>query len=427
VASGPSAGGSVPSGSSSGSLPVAAGGRHFGVAKDLLSQAVILVVDDQDANVLLLRRVLERAGATKVIGTTDAADAINRYRDIAPDLVLLDLHMPNLDGIATLEAFGSLTPPGSYVPVVVLTADTTLEAKQQALAAGATDFLTKPFEQTEVLLRVGNLLETRALHVTLQRRNAALEAEIFESTEVRRREADQHRERLNRIEAVLASGHIEMVFQPIIDLSTSTIAGHEALARFTSEPVRPPNEWFAEAEAVGLGSELELLAVRSALDQLDELPDLTYLSVNVAPTTATRPELAEMVSPYRDRVVVELTEHDQVDQYDQLDDALDRLRGADVRIAIDDAGSGYASLRHILRLHPDIIKLDTDLTRHIHQDSSRRALAAALVVFADELGASIVAEGIETVEELDTIRGLGISCGQGYYLGRPAPLAPMPG
>jgi EAL domain-containing protein (putative c-di-GMP-specific phosphodiesterase class I) len=397
------------------------------VAKDLLSQSVILVVDDQEANVLLLQRVLERAGATKVIGTTDAADAINRYRDIAPDLVLLDLHMPNLDGIATLEAFGSLTPPGSYVPVVVLTADTTLEAKQQALAAGATDFLTKPFEQAEVLLRVGNLLETRALHVTLQRRNAALEAEIFESTEARRREADQHRERLNRIEAVLASGHIEMVFQPIIDLSTSTIAGHEALARFMSEPVRPPNEWFAEAEVVGLGSELELLAVRSALAQLDELPDRTYLSVNVAPTTATRPELAEMVSPYRDRVVVELTEHDQVDQYDQLDDALDRLRGADVRIAIDDAGSGYASLRHILRLHPDIIKLDTDLTRHIHQDNSRRALAAALVVFAEELGASIVAEGIETVEELDTIRGLGISCGQGYYLGRPAPLAPMPG
>lgn len=392
------------------------------VASPLLRDAVILVVDDQVANVLLLRRLLERAGAAHVVGITDVGEAIRRYREIDPDLVLLDLHMPNIDGIETLEVLAALTPPDSYVPVVVLTADTTLEAKQRALAAGAKDFLTKPFEHTEVLLRVGNLLETRSLQVSLQARNAALEEEVREAAETRRREAEEHRDRLARIDEMLSKRQVHMVFQPIIDLPTSRLAGYEALARFPTEPGWTPDVWFAEAESVGRGRELEMLAVRSALEHLDQLPDHLYLSVNVGPSTATSSELAGLVRPYRHRVVVELTEHEQVDQYDQLSASLDDLRDAGIRIAVDDAGSGYASLRHILRLSPDIIKLDTDLTRGIHSDNSRRALAAALSVFAEAIGASITAEGIETGEELDTVRQLGICCGQGYFLGRPAPL-----
>jgi EAL domain-containing protein (putative c-di-GMP-specific phosphodiesterase class I)/ActR/RegA family two-component response regulator len=387
-----------------------------------LAEAVILVVDDHQPNVMLLQRMLERAGARHVVGSTDGIDAVRLYKDIRPDLVLLDLHMPNMDGIAALEAMRASDPPGSYVPVVVLTADGTLEARYKALAAGAKDYLTKPFEQSEVLLRVRNLLETRWLHVQVQMRNVALENELRQSLEGQHRQAEGYRQRLTRIEGVLETEDMEIIFQPIIDLTTSSVAGHEALARFSAEPMRPPNEWFAEAEEVGLGAQLEMLAVRSALSQLGQLPDRTYVSINVAPSTATHTELADLVEPYHDRVVVELTEHDQVDQYDQLRAALERMRQAGIRIAIDDAGSGYASLKHILRLNPDIIKLDIDLTRNIHRDRARRALAAALVAFAASIGASITAEGIETVDELDTVRELGISCGQGYYLGRPARL-----
>lgn len=387
-----------------------------------LGEAVILIVDDHLPNVMLLQRMLERAGARRVVGITDATEAMHRYKEIRPDLVLLDLHMPQMDGIALLEAMRAMDPLGSYVPVVVLTADGTLEARYKALAAGAKDYLTKPFEQAEVLLRVRNLLETRWLHLHLQLRNAELEDEIRETVERQRRQAEEYRERLARIEGVLEKEEIEIIFQPIIDLTNSSLAGHEALARFPADPTRPPNEWFAEAEEVGLGGQLEMLAVRSALRQVDNLPDHTFMSINVGPATATFPELANLVEPYHDRVVVELTEHDQVDQYDQLRAALARLRRAGIRIAIDDAGSGYAGLKHILRLNPDIIKLDIDLTRDIHLDLSRRALAAALVAFADSIGATITAEGIETIDELDTVRDLGISCGQGYYLGRPARL-----
>ena len=393
-----------------------------GLWGERLAEAVILIVDDQEPNVMLLQRMLEHAGARHVVGVTDAVDAVRRYKDIRPDLVLLDLHMPQMDGIAALEAMRASDPPGAYVPVVVLTADGTLEARYKALAAGAKDYLTKPFEHAEVLLRVRNLLETRWMHVYLQMQNASLEDEIRESIEAKHRQAEDYHQRLTRIEDVLDNEDIEIIFQPIIDLTTSSLAGHEALARFGAAPVRPPNEWFAEAEGVGLGGPLEMLAVRSALQQVDHLPDHTYVSINVAPATAIHPELAELLEPYHDRVVVELTEHDQVEQYDQLRAALERLRRAGIRIAIDDAGSGYASLKHILRLNPDIIKLDIDLTRDIHRDRARRALAAALVAFADSIGASITAEGIETVDELDTVRELGISCGQGYYLGRPARL-----
>jgi EAL domain-containing protein (putative c-di-GMP-specific phosphodiesterase class I) len=122
------------------------------------------------------------------------------------------------------------------------------------------------------------------------------------------------------------------------------------------------------------------------------------------------------------RVVLELTEHDAVTEYDELGTALDRLRDLGIRVAIDDAGSGYSSLQHILRLRPDIIKLDIALTRGIDADPARRALAEALVSFGREIGALITAEGIETAEQLDTLRRIGARYGQGYHLARPAAL-----
>jgi EAL domain-containing protein (putative c-di-GMP-specific phosphodiesterase class I) len=124
---------------------------------------------------------------------------------------------------------------------------------------------------------------------------------------------------------------------------------------------------------------------------------------------------------------VEITEQAQVEDYDELNVALGHLREVGVRIAVDDAGAGYASLRHILRLEPDVIKLDKSLVRNVHRDRPRRALATALISFAAEIGATIVAEGIESAEELDALRDLGVTFGQGYHLARPhrPPVAPL--
>lgn len=231
-------------------------------------------------------------------------------------------------------------------------------------------------------------------------------------------------DRLARIRRVLANREsMHLVFQPIFDISSGRMVGFEALMRFVEEPYRPPNEWFDEATRVGLGTELEVEAVRRAVQHVPEVPDWAYLSVNVSPetlpTSALRVVLEE--TPL-DRLVVELTEHAVVHDYLRLGRALRLLRERRLRLAVDDAGAGYASLRHIVRLAPDFIKLDAELTRGIEKDPARRALATALISFASETEAVIVAEGVETIDELRALKGLGVPFAQGFFLARPAPL-----
>ncbi len=226
-----------------------------------------------------------------------------------------------------------------------------------------------------------------------------------------------------RLRGAMAGNGLAIVFQPVADVETGEPVGFEALARFQQAPVRGPDVWFAEAAEVGLGVDLELAALRMALHHLPELPPHAYLAVNVSPSTAISGRLdAALAHVPADRIVLEITEHDVIETYDQLEAALSGLRRRGARVAVDDAGAGYASFRHILRLQPDIIKLDMALTRDIDRDRPRRALASALIAFGRDTGSAIVAEGVETGEELRTLRHLGVSAAQGYFLGRPAPM-----
>jgi EAL domain-containing protein (putative c-di-GMP-specific phosphodiesterase class I) len=217
---------------------------------------------------------------------------------------------------------------------------------------------------------------------------------------------------------------LRMVFQPIVDLESEDVVGYEALARFPPRPERPTEAWFAEAGAVGLRQELELAAVAAALKSLPELPPHLFLAVNAMPDTLVSTELEELLfTAPPERLIVEITEHAPVHDYEALNSAIQSLRGRGIRLAVDDAGAGFASLRHILLLSPDIIKIDNTLTHHVNLDAARRAVAAGLISFATELGAVVVAEGIESVDELDALRSMGARLGQGYYLGRPGPIA----
>lgn len=134
-------------------------------------------------------------------------------------------------------------------------------------------------------------------------------------------------------------------------------------------------------------------------------------------------ELEQLIAPVGDRIIVELTEHAPVDDYAPLKESLERLRRSGALIAVDDVGAGFATLRHVLRLAPDIVKLDLSLTHDLESDSTARALATALIAFCKKIGATVVAEGIETPGVLTLLRGLGVRQGQGYYLGRPESLA----
>ncbi len=147
-----------------------------------MTEPTILIVDDEPANVALLEAVIQRLSGYRTHGTTDPRQALSLARDIRPDLVLLDLTMPHIDGFAIMEGLRAAQAPGSYLPILVLTADATTHTRRRALASGANDFLTKPFENEEVMLRCKNLLETRALHLALQGQNAVLEEKVQQRT-----------------------------------------------------------------------------------------------------------------------------------------------------------------------------------------------------------------------------------------------------
>lgn len=231
-------------------------------------------------------------------------------------------------------------------------------------------------------------------------------------------------ERLVRIRNVIDADQLSIVYQPIWHVEQRRAVGLECLARFSVAPYRSPDVWFREAAEAGLGVALELAAIRAGLAAVPMLPPGVYLAVNASPDTILSGELEgvlEGVPP--ERIVLEVTEHAHVADYDRLLGALWPLRQAGIRLAVDDAGAGYSSFQHILHLRPDLIKLDMALTRSIDTDLSRRALASALIGFARETGSRIIAEGVETASELATLRALGVEKAQGYFLGRPMPLA----
>ncbi|WP_234005418.1 sensor domain-containing phosphodiesterase [Arthrobacter sp. PGP41] len=226
-----------------------------------------------------------------------------------------------------------------------------------------------------------------------------------------------------RIHSTVQDGMILTAFQPIYELSTGTITGVEALTRFPSDDGRSPDHWFSEAASVGLGGQLEFAALEAALRRTAKLPEHLYVALNLSPDTCLDPKLPALLKQpglAADRMVLELTERLPVEDYAPLLSALDPLRQRGLRIAVDDAGSGFSSMRHILRLRPDIIKLDRSLVAGLDSNRAQWALGAAMVDFAQETGAQIVAEGIETLAELAAVTQLGMTSGQGYFLGRPS-------
>lgn len=229
---------------------------------------------------------------------------------------------------------------------------------------------------------------------------------------------------VSRTRAAIDGTAFDLHLQPICDLQTRAAVGFEALTRFQGPFQRTPDIWFAEAAEVGLGTELECAVLRVVVRAIDRLPAGLYLSVNASPATVASGAFAQAIAGAEaHRLVLQVTEQSMVKDHDTMAFAVDGLREAGLRIAVDDAGAGYAGLQQILRLRPDIIKLDMSLTRDIDRDAARASLAGALTVFAEKTQAMIVAEGIEREEELAVLRGLGVPLGQGWLLGRPAPLS----
>jgi EAL domain-containing protein (putative c-di-GMP-specific phosphodiesterase class I) len=215
--------------------------------------------------------------------------------------------------------------------------------------------------------------------------------------------------------------NVHVAYQPIFDVRSNVCLGVEALARFP-EPFTAPDRTFAAAEHIGLGLALEELVVRQTWPVLDQLGQGQFLALNLTPASLL--QLARRANRREDvplsGLVVEITEHTAINAYADLRAELERLRERGLRLAVDDAGAGYASLRHVLELRPDIVKIDRSLIHGLAEDPARRIAVTAFVSLAKDLGTTIVAEGVEHSADYDAVRELGVHAAQGYLLGRPS-------
>ena len=317
----------------------------------------------------------------------------------------------SLMGLSGLDALAYLFASEPYAGA--WWASLTLRAGQFAVPAVGLvlGFISVADRLRELQEELGRGLET-------ERERARREQEVIHLDRRRR----EHEER--RI-ARLIDGHgLNIALQPIVDLDSRRVVGAEALARFSDERGNrmPTEETFLDAHALGLGVELELVIIELALRTQERLTEGMYLALNVSPALLASGDLETLIAHghHEDRpLVVELTEHQAVEDYGELSDALGRLRGHGVRVAVDDVGSGFASFRHVTRVKPEILKLDRSLVCGIDEDPVRQSLASAIVAFARDVDAIVVSEGIESENELSCLMELAVGCGQGFYLARP--------
>jgi diguanylate cyclase (GGDEF)-like protein len=228
-------------------------------------------------------------------------------------------------------------------------------------------------------------------------------------------------EQRREIQAMLDTpGVVEPVFQPLMEVATGRVAGYEALARFAAPFAGAPDLWFAQAHRCGLGAALEARALRAAVAVAGR-PAGTFLALNVSPAALLSAEVQAALPRDLTEIVIELTEHDAFDEDAALELALSTLRLRGARIALDDAGAGYAGLQQLIRIRPDIVKVDRSLVAGVHEDASKLALLEALAHFAITTGAAVCAEGVEELAELRALASLDVTYAQGYALCRPAP------
>lgn len=381
----------------------------------------VIVADDEPHVVEYLQTVLHLEGFDVAGSAADADGAVQLAYRLRPDVALLDLRMPG-GGLSAAQLIGSLSPG---TRILIFSADADGADVVPLLRSGIDGYVIKgcsPDRLAEAIRSVaagGSYMAPEVNRVAIDELTTRLhheEQDVLRSNRQRDRIAD-----------VIATAGFTVVAQPIVDLADGRTHAVESLTRFHGPAARTPDVWFAEAEEVGLRTTLELAVASTALAQLPLLRADISMMVNLSPATVLSGRLVEVLTGVPlERVVLELTEHAPVNDYRALAAMLRPWRSMGARLAVDDAGGGYASFAHILNLDPDLIKLDNSLTHEIHTDPHRRALARALVGFAREMGVEVIAEGVEGPAELEALRELGTHHVQGFHVGRPRPLDEQP-
>ncbi len=379
----------------------------------------VLIADDQEFLAAGKVAALDSLGEFELVGVAGSPlEAGGLAALTQPDVALVDVGLQG-GGEAALDEILSASPSTRVLACSGLSDAAAVTGMLRAGASGSV-LRDAPAEKFAAALR-GAPPSERSVR-SEGNGHGLLNDLLDQFRETNLAREDRARKRA-RIRSVMEHAELEIAFQPIVELDSRAVVGHEALSRFAPIPKRGPAEWFAEAHEVGLGVDLELFAIRKACERSHLLPKASFMAVNVSPVTAEHPDLLELLDcAHVDHVVLEVTEHAPVEDYPRFRIAVRRMREHGARLAIDDAGAGFASLRHILELDAELIKLDGSLTHSLEADPRRRSLAAALIEFGRESGAAVLAEHIESELQLCELRRLGVTYGQGYHLGRPQAL-----
>jgi EAL domain-containing protein (putative c-di-GMP-specific phosphodiesterase class I)/DNA-binding NarL/FixJ family response regulator len=376
----------------------------------------VVLADEPGAARESLAVVLESHPEFRLAGVaSNPAEALRLSCIHHPSAVLIGRGLPG-DGTTAIREIHQAAPD---TRVLAYTAEAEPRGVRAAIEAGAMSFVVRGEQDEEILQALRDAARGRSTLSPAAASAVVTELTIAPLTARERRRRERRRAQLERF---IRGEGLDVALQPIFELSSGSIVAVEALARFNAGAGEGPSVWFVEAEEQGLGPELELAAFRAALRVLDALPSRLRLSVNVSPQVAASERFIQAVCEApAERIIVELTEHAAVEDYGALEPGFTALRRRGLTVAVDDAGAGFSSLRHVLMLEPDYIKLDISLCAGIAADRRRRALARSLLAFADEIEIRTVAEGVESAADLEVLRQLGVACAQGYHLARPQP------
>jgi EAL domain-containing protein (putative c-di-GMP-specific phosphodiesterase class I) len=372
-------------------------------------RGTLLVVEDDPAMTRILERILRKAGY-RVESTLDAALGLARFRQGGIDVVVSDLRLPGSSGLDLLRG---IRESDLDVPVIITTGCPDVQSAAEAVEYGAFRYVIKPVDMGQLLSLVARALR---LHQMARVRREILEQE---GGAISKYSGDKA-ETAVRFDRALAG--LWMAYQPIVSWSGRTNFAHEALVRTEEPTLRNPMDLFDAAERLGRLHDLGQAIRRHVAGTVAQLQPTESVFVNIHPCDLSDPSLFSSEAPlsaFAARVVLEITERAALDKIRDLIPRIARLRAMGYRIALDDLGAGYAGLASFAQLEPEVAKVDMAIIRGIDASVTKQKLLGSIISLCRDLEIQLVAEGIETEAERDTVVRLGGDLCQGYLFARP--------
>jgi len=363
----------------------------------------ILIIDDEPDFLDLFRFSLENAQYS-VISASSAEEGLEKVK-LNPDLILLDLKMPSMNGLEVCKQIKEDTKT-MHIPIIVLTTETNTLDKVQAFNLGVVDFINKQFPIEEILVRIKSVLRRTSV--------------ILDPLSVQ-----EKNEKIMQLRTIIDEKNIRTVFQPIVNLASRQPIGYEALARGPKETFfENPVNLFALATEVSMAYELDTLCLSLAVKRASPFINRQLLFLNIDPSVINSGYLKNLEflqgSPLApSQICIEITERTFITNFEKLAASLNSLKPMGVMIVIDDLGEGYSSLKAIVELKPTFIKVDISLIRNIDVDIIKQSLMQVISELAKKINSVLIAEGIETEEEFKTLVSLGVQFGQGFLFAKP--------